>query len=77
MADKSAGRLIGAATGEAVTAGTIVAGTQSGLPGVALAAGITVLTGAALGPVVLPKVRQAAAEDAKWGDQWWTRKWSD
>lgn len=70
-----AGGVGGAAAGLAATVGTYAAINLMGWQGLLLAAGTSTLAGAALGPVVFPRVRQNEAEEAKWGDQWWRRNW--
>lgn len=71
----SGGRLLGTAAGGAaglgIVGGTIAAGYGAGVPGLAAAAGAVTVGGALLGPVILPKLREAKAEEARFGKQWW------
>lgn len=66
------GQVLGAAAGIGVTAGTIWAGNTLGLvKGFGIMAGATGAVGAALAPVVLPKMRQRTAEQELISQQWW------
>lgn len=66
------GGMLGAAAGVGITAGSIAAGhTSLGVTGLAIGAGVGAAAGALLGPVVLPRMRQAEAEDGVTRGQWW------
>ncbi len=74
----TAGSVAGAAVGIATTAGTIAAGVNiGGLPGLAVATGVSSMGGATLGPVIFPKIRQAEAEYARWDGQWWRNSYNN
>src|SRR5262249_10873955 len=62
------GALIGGAIGVALPAGTIAAFSAYSGMGLAVAAGVSCLAGAALGPVVLPHLRAHGNEVS---GQWW------
>jgi len=66
------GGMLGAAVGVGVTGGLIAAANSSiGLAAFPVAAGVGAVAGAALGPVVLPRLRQMEADDAVTQGQWW------
>lgn len=66
------GGALGAAVGVGATAGLIAA--ANGMVGLAVfpvASAVGAVAGAALGPVVLPRIRQEEADDAVTRGQWW------
>lgn len=68
------GQVLGGAAGIGVTAGTIYAINTAGLAqGLGMAAGAVGAVGAVAGPMVLPRMRQEAAEEAQLATQWWHR----
>ncbi len=68
------GQVLGGALGVGVTAGSIYAVNTLGFAkGLGLGAGVVGAVGAVAGPVVLPRMRQMAAEEAQLSTQWWHR----
>lgn len=69
--DGKRGGVLGAAAGVAATVGTYTALNTVGLAGFGVLTAASAVAGAALGPKALPRMRQAAADDAVTADQWW------
>ncbi len=61
---------VGAATGVAATAGTVVLG-QAGLVGLAAASSLSALAGAVAGPMLVPRMRRWEAHREQVKEQWW------